>query len=153
MIRKIFRSLVILPLLTIPLLANHAISHSPAIRVRVLDASTEKPLAGIRIALFMSNDLGILGKTLNGKTDSNGIAVFDLPNEVPLRVGPRFAPDDDGLCSEVEFVTARIFDTGVVGKNYCKTASPSHGVTAEPGELVIFAKPISPWERILRELL
>ena len=153
MIRKNFTILAILPLLTIPLLANHVIPHSSAIRVRVLDASTEKPLSGTRIALAVFNDPRILGRTLNGKTDSNGIAVFDLPNEVPLRVGPRFAPDDDGLCSEVEFLTARIFDTGVVGKNYCKTAGPSHGVTAEPGELVIFAKPISPWERILRELL
>lgn len=152
MIRKILASLAIIPLLTIPPGANLGVPHSAPIRVRVLDASSEKPLSGIRISLYIFDDPRILGSTLNGKTDSNGMVSFDLPDKIPVRVGPRFAPDYVGLCSEVEFLTAQVFDIGVVGKNYCKKARPNNGVTAERGELVIFATPINPWIRILREL-
>jgi hypothetical protein len=90
---------------------------------------------------------------LNGMTDSNGIVIFDLSDKVPLRVSPVFSPDYVSLCSEVEFATARVLDTGVVGKNYCKKTQPNNGAIAKPSELVIFATRINPWVRILRELL
>jgi hypothetical protein len=154
MIRRVFGSfLAIIPLLIIPQGANQGIAHSHQIRVRVLDCSSEKPLSGIAMALYTFDDRRTLGTMMNGKTDSNGIVIFDLPDKVPLRVNPVFSPAYFSLCSEVEFATAGVLDTGLVGKNYCKKTQPNSGETAKPGELVIFATRMNPWINILRELL
>jgi hypothetical protein len=152
MIPKKIASFAIILLLTIPPGIKQSVPHSRSIRVRILDASTEKPLPGIKITLALLDDPRIPRGMVNGTADSNGIVVLDLPYKVPMRLGPRFAPDYVGLCSDVEFETARILNTGVVGKNNCKNAKPNDLITAGPGELVIFAMVKNPWLRLLREL-
>ena|ERR1700732_3084960 len=89
--------------------------------------------------------------SLNGTTNLDGIVVFDLPDK-PCSNRTTFAPDYVGNCSEVEFVTARLLNAGVVGKNWCHTSAAKGFLRSKTWEIVIFATRISPWRALLREL-
>jgi hypothetical protein len=154
MMQTIIRNcLAVILLLTITECVDSGVPGPIAVRVKILDAWSGKPLAGIRTALGMYD--GTLTRGIrDGTTDSEGIATFDLPDKVSTQIGPVFAPDYDyaANCSEVAFLTAQVLDTGMVGKNYCNSSMSRDSIIAKPGELVIFAKRISPWRRFLREL-
>jgi hypothetical protein len=144
------RLLGILLLLT----SSECVSSVPtphAVSIRILDAVSGQPLDSVKAALVTIYDPRKMGWALNGTTNLEGIVVFDLPDKLSARIGPRFAPDYVGNCSEVEFVTAQVLDTGVVVKNWCHTSLPKDFAEAKPGEIVIFATRISPWRALLLE--
>jgi hypothetical protein len=120
-----------------------------SISVKVLDAETGQPMKGIWVSL---DDKPQLKRSLSSKTSSHGVAVFHLLGSPPERIGLSFSPVEFGSCSEAEFVTDQILMTGVVGGNTCKSSKPKPSVTPEAGQLVVFGKRVTLWQRVLREI-
>jgi hypothetical protein len=120
-----------------------------SISVKVLEAETGQPVKGIWVPL---DDKLQLKQPLNAKTDSHGIAGFHLSGPLPERIGLSFSPFEFGSCSEVEFLTDQILRTGVVAGNTCRSSKPKPSVNPEAGQLVVFGKRVTLWQRVLREI-
>lgn len=119
------------------------------ISVKVLDAETGRPVKGISV---LPNNKLQLKQPLSRKTDSRGIAEFHLLGPLPERIGLSFSPVEFGRCSEVEFATDQILRTGVVAGNTCKSSKPKPSVPPEAGQLIVFGKHVTLWQRMRREL-
>jgi len=120
-----------------------------SISVKVLDAETGRPVKSIWVPL---DEKPQQSQLLNAKTDSHGIAVFHLSDPLPERIGLSFGPWEFGSCSEQEFVTDQILKTGVVAGDRCKSSKPMPHLTPEAGQLVVFGKRVTLWQRVLQEL-
>ena len=127
----------------VPTTADHSIS------VKVLDAETGQPVKRMWVPL---DDRPQQIQLLNAKTDSHGIAVFHFPGPLPERIRLAFSPWDFGSCSELEFVTDQILRTGIVAGDRCKSSKATPHVTPEAGQLVVFGKRVTLWQRVLQEL-
>lgn len=121
-----------------------------AISVTLIDVATGKPAKDVWVLLRDTRKKHTLGKSI--KTNSQGTAEFHLLEPQPERIGVSFAPDEFGSCSEVEFVTEQILRTGIVGGNRCETEKIKPSANASAGQVVIFGKRVTLWQRILREL-
>ena len=134
-----------------------------SISVKVLDAETGQPVKKIRVSLdskpHVKQSLNAktdsqdskphVKQSLNAKTDSHGVAWFHLSGPLPERVGPSVSPIEFRSCSDLEFVTDQILRTGIVGGNTCRGSKPKVSVTPEAGQLVVFGKRITWWQRVL----
>jgi 5-hydroxyisourate hydrolase-like protein (transthyretin family) len=123
-----------------------------SISVKVLDAETGKPVKGIWVPLSELDEKYKPKKVLNAKTNSQGIADFQLLEPLPERVEFSFGPDELASCSEVQFVTDQILKTGVVAQNRCEGSKPKPSASPAAGQLVIFGKRITLWQRMRREI-
>ena len=123
-----------------------------SISVKVLDAETGKPVKGIWVPLSELDEKYKPKKVLNAKTNSHGIADFQLPEPLPARIEFSFGPDELASCSEVQFVTDQILKTGVVAQNRCESSKPKPSASPAAGELVIFGKRITLRKRMRREI-
>jgi len=120
-----------------------------SIFVKVLDAETGKPVKGIWVSVDSQPQPKRL---LNAKTDSRGVAAFHLSGPLPERVGPSVSPVEFKRCSELEFVTDQILTTGIVAGNTCSGSKLKPYVTPEAGQLVVFGKRFTWWQKVLQEL-
>jgi hypothetical protein len=136
------------------------------ILVRVLDAESGKPLKGIGISLWGSNtgkfrlsqDLSWRSKFEN--TDAKGNVTFQLPDSVPQFLLVVSGPIDLHNCSnqDQEFSTNEVFRTGIVASYRYDPQKPrwcprlKAQASAMPGEIVIFDKRFTTWERVLQEI-
>jgi hypothetical protein len=113
---------------------------SHKVRVRLLEASSGKPISGMMLAIEWFVEARYPKGSQNEATNSDGVAVFELPDIADLRISPVYSPEDMGNCSEVQFSMAKVLESGVVAKNYCGAPKWMNTVSAKPGELVIFGK-------------
>ena len=133
--------------------SQSSVRSSPAVHsisVRLLDFETGKPVSGVWVPLSEVDERG--PKVLNAKTNSQGVANFQLPQPLPDRIQISFAPDEFASCSEIQFMTDQILKTGVVAGNTCKSAKPKPSALPASSQLVIFGKRITLWQRIRREI-
>jgi hypothetical protein len=120
------------------------------ISVRVLDAVTGKPIVDVPLLLGVPIGNEDANK-LRDRTDSKGTARFYLNNPIPDRIRLIFGLEID-LCPNVAFSTDQVLKTGVIASNTCRGPRFEYSGSPEPGELVVFARRISLWERVKREL-
>lgn len=126
-----------------------------SITVRVLNARNGKPLKGVVLFLYAQSNIPI--KTRKGQdhplateiTNPDGIAIFQLREsigEVILSYGDSLYV---GRCTpSLPFATAEILKTGIIGTNTCSGDKFEYKAAPKPGELVLFGKKWSWWERI-----
>ncbi|HEY0701302.1 MAG TPA: hypothetical protein VGD60_00915 [Candidatus Acidoferrales bacterium] len=119
--------------------------------VLILDGSNGKPIANLSILVGVDrNDRN--KNELRGKTDADGRASFyykrPLSSRVSVILGAAALPCPK---APVSYPTEDILSAGVVAKNTCD-ARYFYSFAAVPGQLVVFAKPLTLWERIIREL-
>jgi hypothetical protein len=117
--------------------------------VKVLGGETGQPVKSIYVPL---DDRPQQIQLLNAKTDSHGMAVFHLSDPLPERIGISFNPFEFGSCSELEFVTDQILRTGVVAGDRCESSKPMPHLAPEAGQLVVFGKRVTLWQRVRQEL-
>jgi hypothetical protein len=122
-----------------------------SISVKLLDAETGKPVKGVWVLPLELREKSRFGNVYV-KTNSQGIAHFQLPEPPPERIEFLIPPDEFGFCSEVQFVTYQILETGTVGGNSCQSRKPKPLTSTDAGQVVIFGKRITLWQRILREI-
>jgi hypothetical protein len=118
------------------------------ISVRLIDGMTGKPMAGVSILLGVPAGNKNVNR-LRDITDSQGIARFDpsdpIPEQIDLILG-----FDVAMCPGWTFTTEQILKTGVIAQNTCKGIKFEYSGHPTPGELVVFARRASWWQRFWR---
>lgn len=125
----------------------------PSIAVRVLSAKSGRPLEGVLLLAGRPTKLRSGGETgrwrlLSARTNAEGLAVLRLPERVS-RVIISYGDLSFGQCSPRSPVAvADILRTGIVAQNTCSSRKLEDTAAPKPGELVLFAKKWSWWERM-----
>jgi len=120
--------------------------------VKLLDSVTGKPVKNVWVLPRELREPSRFGNISTVKTDSHGIANFPLPEPPPERIRFLISPDEFVSCSEAEFLTDQILRSGVVGGNACAGKKTKPSSNAAAGQLVIFGKRVTLWQRILSEI-
>lgn len=132
------------------------------IRVLLLDAKSDKPINKVSVTMFLWNGTWDIKKGLpvdyhafDGKTNAEGIVVFDLPQSPPEHMA--FQSVDIWGCSTLSFSTSEAIKSGVVAPYKHDAPQCYHGVlkgdrAPVPGEVIIFDQKITAWQRMLREI-
>jgi len=126
------------------------------LRVRVLNARNQQPLEKQTVTVqYLSEKPPSASSPLRLETDNRGEARFTLPNPVPTSVNIKVS-----LTSEhwhcgcwVMADTAQVLRNGVAQPPSSKRAKKTETVRAEPGEVVILARPLTFGERLLYPFL
>lgn len=120
--------------------------------VRVIDNKDGKALKGVSLGLVTWDEKG-QHFLLSAITDAEGAAIFHLSIPIPERIGITYSPNEVWACSDIAFPTIPILKSGIVAQYKCNDRRRLKW-TAPPkaGELVVFAKRVSLWERMRREL-
>jgi hypothetical protein len=160
-LRKTMLSCIAFALVPIGLLAQTATIH-----VRVLDGRTGKNLSGMDLEFvdYHSDPDGRTHSDLNGRMtvtttvdgdsyiahpDAHGVLVFDVLGVdgawTPCIRQKLYDSNTQTYGSEHLYPVATIVASGLVAKNNCsrRTATP------KPGELVIFIRPATWWEKFI----
>jgi len=138
------------------------------ITLRLLDAGSGKPITGISLAVFARDDNegrqkqsppGILKIDKNRqviKTDKQGWAIFRLYDEQHGLKILFISSFDLRRCSEMEFSIEEVQKSGIVagyhnGKpRWCVPLRAQ--ADARPGEIIIFDKRLTVWDRMSQEI-
>lgn len=143
-----------------------ALAQTATIRVRVLDGRTGKNLSGMDLTFvdYHSDRNGNAHDDLNGRMDvktsadgdsyvanpdAHGVLVFNVWGRdgywKPCTRQRLYDSKMQTYGNEYLYQVSTVVATGLVSKNSCskKTASPT------PGELVIFIRPATWWEKFL----
>jgi hypothetical protein len=118
--------------------------------VRLLDGTDGKPITRFWITLRVPKGDKRANRWVD-KTDSKGVVSFPLTDPIPDSISPILG-NEAYLCSDVTFSTDQILKTGIVPIINARTPASISTAARGPGELVVFAKRVSLWERIKREL-
>lgn len=125
------------------------------ISVRLLDYRNGEPVTGIVVALGMTNEDGHSkpGPLPIATSDSHGIAEFHLPKPVERKLYLVWPPNYGfRSCGWDLTRTELILSTGVVDPRSCGNDKIRSAIVPKPGELVVFGRRVSAWERMWNEL-
>ena len=119
--------------------------------LRVIDGKDGKALKGVSLAVIWDEK----GQhfLLSAITDAEGAAIFHLSAPIPERIGITYSPNEVWACSDIAFPTVQILKSGIIAQYKCNDRRRLKWTTPpKAGELVVFAKRVSLWERMRREL-
>jgi hypothetical protein len=119
------------------------------ISVLLLDESNGKPILGASILVGVPHSNPNVNK-LRLQTDSQGRATFSFADSTPVRFSLIVGPDIE-LCAR-SFLTEQVLTSGAVQNFECGVQKFHYSPSPKPGELVVLARPVSVFERMLREL-
>jgi hypothetical protein len=121
------------------------------ILLRIVDGA-EKPIQNVTAIMIKWSRSGEVEKVSQGTTDQKGLIIFHLSDPLPERIGFSFSPDELKYCSDLAFPTEGILNSGWLGENKCKPEKGGSQFSPKPGEITIFAKRVSFWDRLRREV-
>ena len=129
------------------------------ITVRVLDVRNGQALSNGTVRVQFHVPLVSELQTLEGKTGSDGIAKFRLPEPMPPKIAvqvtnenPRLYPCYSLLLQETQTVVHDGFLSRCSKpqqKCYCTFSKQVSQIQTKPGELVLLVRPFTAWEKFL----
>lgn len=139
------------------------LSASPQdITIRLINATSGKPLSKISVSMGAWNGTfdvrkGPYPEQIRMITDAEGRAVFHLPRPTPEHIGFSVGtPWDFAGCWHLRDSSPEtVLRSGVVAdydETKCGKRKPKIQVSAKPGEVVIFERKLTLWEKMHREL-
>lgn len=139
------------------LLFLSASANAAEVRVRVVYLNDGKPARDQRIGLTLGNPQSS-APTEFASTNSEGIAIFPLPNRVPLIV---WVDEENGRiegCARNDVIPLEaVMKMGVtlgVDERYGKSCKGDRSIMerlkAKPGEIVIFVRKVTIWDDLRR---
>ena len=144
-------AVILVPLYGSPLTVN----------LRLMDARSGRPLKGIKVEIFTwvgearTKAEGQKTKRVKGQavTDEDGRTTFQLPEPLPQHMGFLLVPPDDfGGCWGQDFSPEEVLRSGTVANFAPKCGKLKWQASAKPGEVVIFEKKLTSWEKMRREI-
>jgi len=120
--------------------------------VLLLDGKNGKPVTGVWVLLKAGVESDKINWPQNVQSNSHGIAEFSLADPMPEKVGVSFGINEFWSCSNAEFVTDKILKSGVTANNTCAVAKVYSSHPPLVGQLVVFGRRITVWERIRQEI-
>jgi hypothetical protein len=124
------------------------------ISVRVLDVCSASPLANEKVVVRVAAASNPNG--LDSTSGSDGVARFDLHHPSPASINAYVADENLYPCSSfVSVDLEQIMNTGLVLRTRprdCKFTKAALQVQPTPGQLVMFMRPLTWWDRFLRRV-
>jgi hypothetical protein len=157
---------VILPCILFAVAPTGLLAQTATIHIRVLDGRTGKNLSGMNLTFvdYHTDPDGSTDADLNGRMivktsadgdsyvanpDAHGVLVFNVLGRdgawVPCTRQKLYDSDTRTYGSEHLYPVSTIVASGLVAKNNCSRRT----TTAKPGELVIFVRPPTWWEKFI----
>lgn len=143
-------------------LESGVLTESAEIRVRLIDCRDARPYTGRPVSLRFFHREGTPPiPDLQAKTATDGTAVFRLSEGMPRQfMADPGTGNDLYPCSTLLPISVHdVVSQGMVSrcsKNVqgcrCKFGKAVSGLKAVPGELILFARPITRWERVRSSL-
>jgi hypothetical protein len=119
--------------------------------VRLINAKVGHPLGGQLIVVFLGNARLASTPEIRVTTSSDGTAVVRLPTPIPEQISVDVENGRLRGCSRFSFSTREVIERGVVAENKCDPKGKLKGkFTAEPGEVIVFARFLKWWEKMQR---
>ena len=123
-----------------------------SIHIRVVRTETLQPVAKFKVSVASFHSPETMRHQVTLRTDSSGAAAVPLSlfgGTPPERLAVNVAYGNWTQCSPRVFVWDEIVLSGVVAANKCESNSKGTSqIHADPGELVVFIKHISPREKL-----
>jgi hypothetical protein len=125
------------------------------ITLRILDYKSAKPMAKLYLSIEGFNgDLSPGGSwtivmRISTKTDRNGSVVVSVPEPPPEHMRVSSFDLFEGIA---DFSPADVLKSGTVMQYGHATEAQKAKVAARPGEVVVFNKRITAWDRMLQEI-
>jgi hypothetical protein len=124
-----------------------------------MDARSGKPLKGILVEMFAwhgqssPRSEGSGNTKVQATTNEEGRAIFHLDEPLPEKVGFLLVPPDDfGGCWGQQFSPQEVLQSGAVANFAPKCGRLKWKPFPKPGEIVIFEKKLTSWEKMRREV-
>lgn len=157
---------VILSCILFAVAPTELLAQTAAIHIRVLDGRTGKNLSGMNLTFvdYHTDPNGSTDADLNGRMivktsadgdsyvanpEAHGVLVFNVLGRdaawVPCTREKLYDSDTRTYGSEHLYPVSTIVASGLVAKNNCSRRT----ATAKPGELVIFVRPPTWWEKFI----
>jgi hypothetical protein len=133
--------------------SQQASSAGHYISVLLLDGKNGKPITDEWVMVRNARGNRKLSQTQSAQSNSRGIAEVFLADPIPERVGISFGALDFASCSDVAFLTDQILHSGIVARNTCADPKVYSSHSPVVGQIVIFGRRITLWDRILQEFL
>jgi hypothetical protein len=133
--------------------SQQASSAGHYISVLVLDGKNGKPIANESVLVCSVRGNRKLSQTQSPRSNSRGVADIFLADPLPERIGISFGALDFASCSDVAFSTDQILHGGIVARNTCADPKVYSSHAPVVGQIVIFGRRITLWDRILQEFL
>jgi hypothetical protein len=150
------------------LLPRNSFAQQVDITLRFLDAESGKPIKGISVSVSAwenkegiqkpkpSGVLNIDKNTQEMKTDKDGKGIFHFYYQLSLKILDVTTVRDLRGCSAFQFSIEEVLRSGVVANyqadNHKWCVPLKARATAKPGEIVIFDKRMTVWDRIRQEI-
>jgi hypothetical protein len=127
-------------------------SAQETITVRIVDSRDARPIKGQRIWLqYYPHDERNIERVHKVSTPQ-GMAIFQLPQSKPEKVFISLGLGDTSCSGQGEFKTEELLKNGVTLAGNCPLNKSVSGLSAKPGEVILFARPQSWWHRALAPL-
>ena len=123
------------------------------VSIRVVNSSNGQPLPGWKVDVYFVNPTqgkDAVKGSQHFQTDSDGMARFTLPQPIPEVLNVYVFPH-----TEKWYVgSVKANTTAVLQKGSQSKGIKMHGkVMADPGQILILAKPITLWDKIVHTIL
>jgi hypothetical protein len=127
------------------------------ISIRVLDVRNASPLGNEKVGVrFPQFATAPTPNELDSTSGSDGVAPFDLPHPSPASINAYVADENLYPCSSfVSVDLEQVLNAGLVLRTRprdCKFTEAALQVQPTPGQLVMFMRPLTWWERFLRHV-
>lgn len=141
-------------------LTSHVQAAPKDVTVRLVNARSGKPLSKALVTIFFWKGTWTFPhepfpKHDDELTNDAGLAVFHLIEPLPEHLGFSIGSpwDVSGCCCHQNFSLETVLQAGVVaGYDESKCGKLKRQVSAKPGEVVIFEKKLTFWEKMRREI-
>jgi hypothetical protein len=125
--------------------------------VQVLDARSARPLNNEKVLLrFPERAASSAPNGMDSTSDADGVARFDLPHPNPSTINVFVEDYNLYPCSSFGSIDLKqVLDTGLVLRTRprdCKFTNAALQVKPAQGQLVIFMRPLTWWDRFLRHV-
>jgi hypothetical protein len=131
-------------------------SFGQEISVRIIDAQNGRSVRHQVVWMgFYEAPANQVFRRAQYKTDWHGVAHIQLPAPPPLKISLSVEPESFRCAGFVDATTEDILNRGAtsqLNKVRCELSKPLSPTDPKPGEVVIFAHPMSWWQRLLAPL-
>lgn len=119
------------------------------VRVRVIDVKSGRAVSGKRVRVDFQYNYPEVRQGPVLRAGADGVVALHLNPPLPKSLIVELTIGNWVQCSSGLVQLSPVLDSGVVDENHCKPGpDQKQTYTANPGEIVVFTRHISRWERL-----
>ncbi len=152
-IRSVLKSRAALSCFAVLFCQTYAAS-AQMLRVRVVDARNGDAISKQSVWVqFYESPANRLFRQIQYETGRDGLVEFPVPAPQPSQIFVSLPLGSFRCSSVVQVAPADVVAHGATGQYDCAPAKAAKDLKAKPGEIILFVRPFTLWQRLLAPLL